>query len=49
MGKKIIKIRKMERMTCVKEGKWGGSFPHLTNSYDEDQIERKEKMKEKRK
>ena len=30
-------------------GKVERKFPHLTNSYDEDQIERKEKMKEKRK
>ena len=39
---KFMKIKKNGgNNTCGKEGKWGGSFPHLTNSVNDNQKERK--------
>ena len=48
--KKERKIKKNEENHMCQGGKVGRKFPHLTNSFDEDQIEKpKEKNKEKRK
>ena len=47
--KKNHENKENEENDMCQGGKVGRKFPHLTNSFDEDQIEIKKKIKEKRK